>query len=87
MCGISGIFAPDGAPTIREEAIRQMTRTLRHRGPDDEGIFVAPEGAACMAALDKLVASGFLRADERMVIYNTGSGLKYLEAYSELFPR
>jgi len=53
----------------------------------DEGIFVAPEGAACMAALDKLVASGFLRADERMVIYNTGSGLKYLEAYSELFPR
>ena len=42
MCGISGIFAPDGAPTIREEAIRQMTRTLRHRGPDDEGIFVAP---------------------------------------------
>lgn len=52
-----------------------------------DGIFVAPEGAACMAALDKLVASGFLRADERMVIYNTGSGLKYLEAYSELFPR
>ncbi len=53
----------------------------------DEGIFVAPEGAACMAALDRLVASGFLRGDERMVIYNTGSGLKYLEAYSALFPR
>jgi len=52
-----------------------------------DGVFVAPEGAACMAALDKLVASGFLRADERMVIYNTGSGLKYLEAYSEMFPR
>ena len=53
----------------------------------DEGIFVAPEGAACMTAMDQLVASGFLQADERMVIYNTGSGLKYLEAYSEMFPR
>jgi threonine synthase len=53
----------------------------------EEGIFVAPEGAACLAAMDQLVASGFLDAGERMVIYNTGSGLKYLEAYSELFPR
>jgi len=53
----------------------------------DEGIFVAPEGAACLAALDRLIETGFLRGDERMVIYNTGSGLKYLEAYSALFPR
>ncbi|MBL8236294.1 MAG: threonine synthase [Bryobacterales bacterium] len=53
----------------------------------DEGIFVAPEGAACLAALDKLLASGFLKPEERTVIYNTGSGLKYLEAYSALFPR
>ena len=48
-----------------------------------EGIFAAPEGAACVAALQKLVASGFLRPDERIVIY----GLKYLEAYSTRFPR
>ena len=53
----------------------------------EEGIFVAPEGAACLAAMDQLVASGFLNAAERMVIYNTGSGLKYLEAYAALFPR
>ena len=53
----------------------------------EEGMFIAPEGAACMAALEKLVASGFLKANERIVIYNTGSGLKYLEAYSALFPR
>lgn len=52
-----------------------------------EGIFVAPEGAACMAALDRLLEQGFLKSDERIVIYNTGSGLKYLEAYAELFPR
>ena len=53
----------------------------------DEGIFAAPEGGACVAALKKLLASGFLTPQERIVIYNTGSGLKYLEAYSPRFPR
>ncbi len=52
-----------------------------------EGMFVAPEGAACIAALRRLLASGFLKPEERIVIYNTGSGLKYLEAYSTRFPR
>jgi threonine synthase len=53
----------------------------------DEGMFVAPEGAACVSALEKLLASGFLKRSERIVIYNTGAGLKYLEAYSTRFPR
>jgi threonine synthase len=52
-----------------------------------EGIFAAPEGGACVAALKKLLANGFLKPEERIVIYNTGSGLKYLEAYSPRFPR
>jgi len=52
-----------------------------------EGIFAAPEGAACVAAAAKLIASGFLKRSDRIVLYNTGSGLKYLEAYSTRFPR
>jgi threonine synthase len=52
-----------------------------------EGIFAAPEGAACVAALRKLFDSGFLDRKERIVLYNTGAGLKYLEAYSTRFPR
>lgn len=52
-----------------------------------EGMFPAPEGGACVAALQRLLATGFLHADERVVILNTGSGLKYLEAYSTRFPR
>jgi threonine synthase len=52
-----------------------------------EGMFAAPEGAACVAALSKLLANGFLNSGERIVIYNTGSGLKYLESYSTRFPR
>jgi len=49
-----------------------------------EGIFAAPEGAACVAALRKLLANRFLSPDDKIVLYNTGSGLKYLEAYSEV---
>jgi threonine synthase len=52
-----------------------------------EGVFAAPEGATCFAAVRRLRKSGFLKASEKTVIYNTGSGLKYLEAYSSLFPR
>ncbi len=53
----------------------------------EEGLFIAPEGAACVSALEKLLANGFLKANEKIVIYNTGAGLKYLEAYSTRFPR
>jgi threonine synthase len=53
----------------------------------DEGIYAAPEGAACVAAAEKLLASGFLKPADRIVLYNTGSGLKYPEAYSTRFAR
>jgi threonine synthase len=53
----------------------------------DEGIYAAPEGAACVAAAQKLIESGFLKQTDRIVLYNTGSGLKYPEAYSTRFPR
>src|ERR1700735_3502153 len=39
----------------------------------EEGVFVAPEGAACVVAADQLVREGFLKSDDRIVIYNTGS--------------
>jgi threonine synthase len=43
-----------------------------------EGILAAPEGAATLAALKKLRATGWLAPDERIVLINTGAGLKYL---------
>jgi threonine synthase len=52
-----------------------------------EGIFAAPEGGACVAAARRLLNTGFLRPEEQILIYNTGSGLKYLEAYSTRFSR
>jgi threonine synthase len=44
-----------------------------------EGIFAAPEGAASLVAYEKLLARGFFTPDDSVVLFNTGSGLKYLE--------
>jgi threonine synthase len=44
-----------------------------------EGVFPCPEGAATLAALKKLLADGTVDREERIVLLNTGSGLKYLD--------
>jgi threonine synthase len=44
-----------------------------------EGVFAAPEGAAALAAYRKLRAGGFLKKRDRVVLFNTGSGLKYID--------
>lgn len=46
-----------------------------------EGLFVAPEGAACLPALRKLIERGEVKRDERVVLFNTGAGVKYLECF------
>ena len=53
------------------EAQKELAKT--------EGIFAAPEGAATLAALKELIRQKWLQPDERVVIFNTGSGLKYLD--------
>ncbi len=46
------------------------------------GIFTAPEGAACLPALRKLIEQELVKENESVVIFNTGSGIKYLEAFA-----
>lgn len=46
-----------------------------------EGIFCAPEGAACLPALRHLIAGGLVAPNETVVIFNTGAGVKYLECF------
>src|ERR1043166_945020 len=58
----------------------EMVRTVREVG-SKEGLFIAPEGAACFAALKKLRASTKIDIGERVVIFNTGSGIKYLDCF------
>lgn len=48
-----------------------------------EGIFLSPEGAAATAAYDTLLASGEIKRGERVVLFNTGAGLKYADMTAE----
>ena len=63
------IVLPAGEEIL--EATRHWSRV--------EGIFAAPEGAACLVAYRKLRAGGFFKPEDTVVLFNTGSGLKYLD--------
>jgi threonine synthase len=62
------------AIAVSDDAMRQACDEIGV----SEGLFVAPEGGAVWAAAKELLAQGLLRADERVVLFNTGSGFKYL---------
>ena len=49
----------------------------------NEGLLLSPEGAAATAAYDELIASGWLSADDKVVIFNTGAGLKYADVIAQ----
>jgi threonine synthase len=66
-----------GAIAVTDEDMIRMTREVGA----SEGIFVAPEGAACFVALKSLLHTAQIRSEERVVIFNTGSGIKYLDCY------
>ncbi len=66
-----------GAIAIDDDEMIRITREVGRA----EGLFIAPEGAACFAALRSLVDSGEIKVDEQIVVFNTGSGIKYLECY------
>jgi threonine synthase len=57
-----------------EEILASILDWAKH-----EGIFLSPEGAAATAAYDKLIAGGELKASDRVVLFNTGAGLKYTD--------
>ena len=68
----------------RGTAVSVTDEEMLHAGRDlaaAEGIFAAPEGAATIAAGRKLAASGWIRREEAVVLFNTGSGYKYSEAW------
>ena len=49
----------------------------------NEGIFLSPEGASVTAAYDQLLARGYLKPSDRVVLFNTGAGLKYTDVTAE----
>jgi len=65
------------ALTVTDEEMLQAGRELASL----EGIFAAPEGAATVIATRKLAASGWIKPEETVVLFNTGTGYKYAEAW------
>lgn len=60
---------------------QEMLDTARIMG-SHTGIFPAPEGAACLAAEIALIEKGWIRPEETVVLFNTGSGLKYAHLWA-----
>jgi threonine synthase len=50
---------------------------------DQEGLFASPEGAACLPAYQQLLREGFLKSSDKVVLFNTGSGLKYIDVVAQ----
>jgi threonine synthase len=66
--------------TARSVTDEELLAAVKEIG-STEGIFAAPEGAACLPALKQLLERGEVSRDERVVLFNTGAGVKYLEAF------
>jgi threonine synthase len=87
----AGIRVPKPfADTEILRAVRESSGTVVAVGEDEiltsmrgvasrEGIFACPEGAAAFAATRRLVEEGLVDRDETVVVFNTGSGLKYVD--------
>jgi threonine synthase len=65
------------ALTVSDDEMLQAGKELAAR----EGIYAAPEGAATVSAVRKLVGSGWIEPEETVVLFNTGTGYKYAEAW------
>ena len=66
------------AVAVTDEELIAATREIGAA----EGIFCAPEGAACLPALRQLIEGGEVRPTDRVVLFNTGSGVKYMESFA-----
>ena len=75
---LDAIRESEGAAiAVSDEELIAGARELARR----EGIFASPEGGACVPALRKLIERGKVKLGERVVLFNTGSGIKYLDAF------
>jgi threonine synthase len=87
----SGLRVPQAvADFLMLQAIRESQGTASSVSDDEmlaeiprvgraEGIFFCPEGAACVAALRRLIPQGWVKPSDEVLIFNTASGLKYLD--------
>lgn len=78
---LEAIYETNGcAVGIRDEQLLKEQRLLA----ESEGLLICPEGACALAAARKLLEEGWIKAEEKVVVLNTGSGLKYPETFDSL---
>jgi threonine synthase len=65
------------AVSVSDQEMIDFTRVMGRT----TGIFPAPEGAACLAAQVRLLRNGWIMPNESVVLFNTGTGLKYAHVY------
>ena len=75
---LDALYASRGEAVAADDA--QMMRACRAMA-DLEGLFAAPEGGAAIVAVEQLVGRGKIAAHDTVVVFNTGSGYKYVEAW------
>jgi threonine synthase len=78
---ILDILAQSGGKAIASDDATILQSILDYAR--NEGIFLSPEGAAATAAYDQLIASGELKPTDKVVLFNTGAGLKYTDMTAE----
>jgi len=88
MCGISGIINLDGKPVV-ESQLSAMMQAMKHRGPDDNGMFAENGmglGFVRLSILDLSPAGHqpMFSADERYVLIFNGEIFNYIELREEL---
>jgi threonine synthase len=81
---LDAVRQSNGMAIAVEEA--QIQRAMR-QAVASEGIPICPEAAACVLAAEQLRASGWLRENEQVVLFNTGAAQKYPEAIATELPR
>src|SRR5262249_49603917 len=75
---LDAIYASSGfAVAVSDDELIAATREVGSA----EGLFCAPEGAACLPALQKLISQNKVDPNERVVLFNTGAGVKYMETF------
>jgi threonine synthase len=74
---LDAVYASNGTALAVEDS--DILRTIRQVA-QQEGLLLSPEGAATVAAMKYLRSSGFISSTSKVLLYNTGSGLKYIEA-------
>ena len=77
---LEAVYTSQGAAVaVEDEEILASLRQLATQ----EGIVACPEGAATVAVVPALLARGMLRREDSIVLFNTGSGMKYLEVLEQ----